>query len=372
MKIAVIGAGPIGLEMGLAAKEAGHEVTVYERGSVGDHVKQWGHVTLFTPWSMNTTERGRRAVAAPVLGDTSVCPTGAEFHSIYLKPLAELLTVREHCTVRDISRPWKRKGDQLASKQRLEAPFQLLIEDPELGERVDQADAVIDCSGVFGDPAPLGTGGAPVPGERNSPLVSYGPVDVGPLAGKRVLLVGDGASATTVLTQLLELEPPAAIAWITPTETVPGFVSPPDDPLPQRKELVDTAKRALDVVEHLPGASIVAVQGNTVVLDGGRELPVDRVIGCTGFRPDHSLSRELQVHVCWGSEGPMKLAGALLAAKGDGPADCLAGGAEGPELLLSPEPNFFILGNKSYGRRSDFLLGVGHRQVEDVVNLLSA
>jgi hypothetical protein len=34
--------------------------------------------------------------------------------------------------------------------------------------------------------------------------------------------------------------------------------------------------------------------------------------------------------------------------------------------LRTPEPGFFILGAKSYGRNSGFLLRAGWRQVDDV------
>jgi hypothetical protein len=209
-----------------------------------------------------------------------------------------------------------------------------------------------------------------VPGERSSP-VRYGPRSVADLGGQTVLLLGDGASAVTVLTDLLALTPAPTIHWVTPHTTVPGFVSPDDDPLPLRRQLVATAKEALKVVQHHPGRSLVYVSPSEVLLDDSTSLAIDTVLSCTGFRPDHSLSRELQVHLCWGSEGPMKLAAALLSAKGDGPADCLAGAPDGPDVLRSPEPNFFVLGNKSYGRRSDFLLGVGHQQVLDVMGLYS-
>ncbi|MCB9675434.1 MAG: NAD(P)-binding domain-containing protein [Alphaproteobacteria bacterium] len=370
MRIAIVGAGPVGLEMALAAREAGHDAVVLEAGAVGEHIASWGHVTLFTPWSMNTTPRGRKALGdAPFLADEAVCPTGAELRDRYLLPLAAQLDVRPNHRVVAVSRHWKPKGAELGNASRTTVPFSLLVDTPD-GEQELVADAVVDASGVFGDPAPLGAGGAPVPGERGNPAVVYGPVDCSGLAGKRVLLVGAGASATTVLRDLLALEPAPEVHWITPDAQVPGFASPPDDPLPQRRELVHVANRALEVVHHLPGAAITRLDGGRVTLDDGGSLQVDTIVACTGFRPDHRLSRELQVHLCWGSEGTMKLAAALLSAKGDGPADCLAGGAEGPDLLKSPEPRFFVLGNKSYGRRSDFLLGVGYRQVDEVLSLL--
>ncbi len=371
MQLAVIGAGPVGLEMALAAREAGHEVVVYEADEVASHVRTWGHVTLFTPWSMNTTPRGRAALGNPdTFEDEAICPTGNAFREQYLLPIAEKLDVRTHHRVVAISRPWKPKGAELGRITRTDTPFQILLDTPD-GEIEAHADVVVDCTGVFGDPAPLGAGGAPVPGERNNPAVRYGPVESDDLAGKKVLLVGAGASATTVLQELLDLSPQPDVHWITPDEQVPGFVSPPDDPLPQRVELVKVARNALETVHHHPGATIARVRGSDVTLGSGDTLSVDAIVCCTGFRPDHSLSRELQVHLCWGSEGPMKLAGALIAAQGDGPADCLAGGAEGPELLKSPEPNFFVIGNKSYGRRSDFLLGVGYRQADEVLQLIA-
>jgi hypothetical protein len=64
----------------------------------------------------------------------------------------------------------------------------------------------------------------------------------------------------------------------------------------------------------------------------------------------------------------MKLAAKLL---GESTADCLAQTSHGSDVLRNPEPNFFILGSKSYGRRNDFLLRVGLEQVTEVMKLLS-
>lgn len=81
------------------------------------------------------------------------------------------------------------------------------------------------------------------------------------------------------------------------------------------------------------------------------------------------MTRELQVHYCWASKGPMKLAVALLSASGAGSGDCLAQQSAVADSLQNLEPNFFIIGMKAYGRGNAFLLRIGYEQVEAIVEL---
>jgi len=376
MRIAVVGAGPIGLEAAAEAEARGHEVEVFEAGQIAEHIRRWGHVTLFTPWRMAVTERGLARLAwAP--DDPDATPRGAELVDQYLAPLAQTLAVHEGHRVLSIARGHLRKGQALGARSRAEDPFRILVAGPD-GEYVAEADAVLDCTGVFGSPAPAGAGGASAPGEAAAVAagrVSHGPVAVDGFAGRDVLLVGDGASAVTTLGGLLALEPPPRITWVTPKTEVPGFTSPDDDVLPSRQALyaLGHGAPARPEVTHRPGVLVdaIALAGDrvSVTLTDGSTAAVDQILSCTGFRPDHALSRELQLHVCWGTEGPMKLAAALLAAS-DGGGDCMSQPAQGADTLRNPEPRFFVLGNKSYGRRSDFLLSIGHQQVRDALNLI--
>ncbi|HHO53661.1 MAG TPA: hypothetical protein ENK18_23015 [Deltaproteobacteria bacterium] len=376
MRIAVIGGGPVGLEAATEAIARGHEAIVYEAERIAAHVRRWGHVTLFTPWSMAVTERGLARIGAS-LPDPEGYPTGAQLVASYLEPLAATLVVREHTRVLQIGRTRVLKGQALGSSSRAKEPFRLIVETPD-GTDVEHADAVFDCTGVFGDPAPAGTGGLAAPGEEaamRAGRLRLGLARVDDLAGARVMLVGAGASAVTLLSDLLGLEPPPEITWVTLQDEVPSFVSPEDDVLPARRALYELGRSAPDhpCVTHHPNAGIdrmfTSPTGTRVTLTDQSSIEVDQVIAATGFRPDHRLSRELQFHVCWGSEGPMRLAAALLASSGDG-GDCLDQPTQGAETLLSPEPRFFVLGNKSYGRRSDFLLKIGHAQVRDALDLL--
>ncbi|MDP9005895.1 MAG: hypothetical protein M3N15_03120, partial [Actinomycetota bacterium] len=102
---------------------------------------------------------------------------------------------------------------------------------------------------------------------------------------------------------------------------------------------------------------------------GPEEVVVDKVLALTGYVGDQSLYRQLQVHECYATAAPMDLSAALLGGAG---GDCLAQVSHGPDVLRNPEPNFFILGMKSYGRVNQYLMRIGWEQVDDVVTLLGA
>jgi hypothetical protein len=56
---------------------------------------------------------------------------------------------------------------------------------------------------------------------------------------------------------------------------------------------------------------------------------------------------------------------------GEAGADCLKTPAFGAEMLMHPEPGFFTLGMKSYGRSPNFLLRTGHEQIATVLDWLA-
>src|SRR4051812_40153301 len=90
-RVAILGAGPIGLEAALCARTLGWTVAVYERGRVGDNLRRWGHVRLFSPFSMNVTPEGKAAIqkangqhSFPGDGD---CLLAKDHVVAYLEPL---------------------------------------------------------------------------------------------------------------------------------------------------------------------------------------------------------------------------------------------------------------------------------------------
>jgi cation diffusion facilitator CzcD-associated flavoprotein CzcO len=388
-RIAIVGAGPIGLEAALAALERGWDCTVYEAaGHPGGNVRDWGHVRLFTPWDMNVSERMRRALPdAPGGGGL---PTGAELASELLDPLAQLPAVaprlRLGTRVEAVAREGLLKHEAIASAERGARRFRLLVSDASGRESVEHADAVIDCTGTYGHPNALGDGGIPAPGERalehriERRLPRFD--DPAEWAGGTTLLTGAGHSAQTAARALAELArdaPGTRVIWAIRSRD-PGWGAVEADPLAERARLTRSAAElaggASDAVEARLGVVTEALApGNgeriAVTLRNGRseEITVDRVLALNGGVGDFSIYRQLQVHECYATSAPMKLSAALLGAAA---GDCLEQESHGPETLTNPEPGFFILGAKSYGRNSQFLMRIGWAQVSDVMGLLAA
>jgi len=388
-RLAIVGAGPIGLDAALYAAGRGHDVHVYERDRVGSHVLAWGHVRMFSPWALDRSREGARALAAAgvELAPDDEFPTGAEYVRRYLAPLAGLPAlagrIHEGTAVVAVAREHAGKSAPFGAARRSH-PLRLLVED-RTGERAVAADAVIDCSGTYGNPRWMGSGGIPAPGERAlRGRITYALEDLAGaagrrLAGRRVLLVGAGHSAATALDGLLGV-PAASILWVTRTARAAPYASPADDPLPERARLAALGNRlasgADPRVERLAGASVERVATRGAALDvtlraAGRVLSVevDHVAAHVGHDPERSIYAELQVHECYATLGPMALSAALLAASG---TDCLAQPDPGPDALEHPEPDFFIAGAKSHGRIPSFLLRDGFRQVRQILRRIES
>ncbi len=414
-----MGAGPVGLEAALRARVEGHQVAVYESGGIGEHFRRYGPVRLFTPFRMNSTELGRerlRATGTRLPADEEIL-TGVGLRERYLLPLSRLPelsgAIAENARVGGIAREGFTKGRSVATggtgdasraegAARAGRPFLLRVEDAHGGARLERADAVIDASGVYATPNATGPGGLPAIGEESlgSLLERHLPDLAGEArsryAGKRTLLLGDGRSAANAVADLDELVRGGGeggqtrVEWIHRDRGGRAFAPIPAselDRLPVLRELDQRAERIAQVapwIRRHAGTSVVSYRAlpsgavEVVLADPTgkeRRLEVDRVLALVGYRPDLSLFRELQIHLCYASEGPMALAAGILSSQAGDPASakgCLEQVSHGPESLKCPEPNFYLLGAKSYGRNPNFLLSLGHQQIEDVMTLLGA
>lgn len=390
LPVAIVGAGPIGLAAAAHLAERDIPFVIYERGTdAGAAVREWGHTRLFSPWEHLVDDAAARLLAdtgwaAPKPGRA---PSGAELVAEYLEPLAAhdaiAPAIRTGVEVRAVTREGM---DRTRTRGRAQAPFALRLRLPD-GTMVDEtARAVIDASGTWGQPNPLGSGGLdPLGWEDVADRVLPALADVlgrdrARLAGRRVVVAGAGHSAANTLIALAALardEPGTTVTWLIRTAAATR-ISASGDELEGRGALGSRLRRLvadgrIAVVdrfeilraENLPGEEGVRLHGRRG--DEAARLDADVVVAATGFRPDLGMLRELRLELDDIVEAPRRLAPLI----DPNVHSCGTVSPHGYRELAHPEPGFFIVGMKSYGRAPTFLLKTGYEQVRSVVAWLA-
>jgi len=383
-------------------------VRLFERGRIGENVRQWGHVGLFTPWKLDRSPLGERLLRerGDKLPDAESSPQGDQLAD-YLLRLASLPELKNKIAaqteVTSLTREAMLKHDFWGDPaRRAQAPFRLMTAGV-AGERVRHFDAVIDATGVYATPNYVGNGGAPCPGElRLRRFIDYAIPDVlgaerARFQGKHTLVVGTGHSAASTLlavAELMDVSSKTRLTWVVRRDAARDgslyYIDPEDISSGRRKlgeranELAQSGRVVLklhtivDALDRRAGTFHVQLSDDSVVECGN-------VCAGVGYRPDPALWSELQVSQHPASGGPGKLAAAIMASNARAGVGLSTGYAEKSgvvdkpeadktqdplELLKLDEPNFFVLGIKSYGRDAGFLMQNGFRQVRDVYRLL--
>ena len=386
LPIAVIGAGPVGLAAAANLVSRGLAVKVYEAGTeAGASIRDWGHVRLFSPWVYNVDPAARSLLmkAGWQVPEATAYPTGEDLVREYLVPLSrttELAPVIEYgARVRGIGR---RGIDKVVSRDRELHPFELTIVDSDGRVRRELARAVIDASGTWTSPNPLGAGGVAAEGEEAlADRIAHGIPDVlgrdrARYAGRTTVVVGAGHSAANVLLDLVELaaaEPATAAIWLTRSNNLSRVYGAANDQLAARGDLGQRLRQLVEaggikLVTSFAATAVREEDGQLTIdgetPDGLRSVSsVDQIVVCTGQRPDLTLTRELRVELDpW-----------LESAKALGPMidpnlhSCGSVPPHGHRELSHPEPGFYTVGIKSYGRAPTFLMLTGYEQARSVV-----
>ena len=373
-RVIVIGAGPMGLEAALLCAARGHDVTVLEQHDVGDALRRWGPTRCFSPFAMNLSARARALFGRRAGGRRAL--TGPEVAERVLVPLSRAAPlagrVRTRHRVVSVGRARMRRDELAGHPLRSERSFRLLVDTPE-DERVFEADAVLDASGVYGQPLPLGAGGLFAVGERGlgARIVRHLGELHARLPGwreKRVLVAGHGHSAAHAVA--LVAERVASLTWALRTPNARPVADVAADPLPERAAIVARANAIAAAppqhvrIERRAHVEEIAEEGGAlaVTLSGERRLVVDEIVALTGYRPDTSLASELAIELSPASEGAGRLARAIANV-----TDCLTVPSVSARDLESGEPGFALVGHKSYGRSRAFLLQTGLQQLETIV-----
>ncbi|MFF7042515.1 NAD(P)-binding domain-containing protein [Streptomyces massasporeus] len=382
LPVVVVGAGPVGLATAARLVERGIEPLVLEAGpSAGTAVRGWAHVRLFSPWSEITDPAAEKLLAPTgwTRPDGSAYPTGGDWAEDYLQPLADVLAdrIRYGATAVGVARAGR---DRIVDAGRDEQPFTVHIALADGREERISARAVVDASGTWSTPSPMGADGLPALGEKSAAdRISYRVPDLsdpavrGRYAGRRTAVVGSGASAFTALAALADLaedEPGTHAVWILRRGiTGSTFGGGEADQLPARGALGLRAKAAVEAghAGTATGFRTRAVErdGDRLVLvdDDGRRLdPVDEVIVLTGFRPDLSFLSEVRL----GLDERLQAPTALAPLIDPNVHSCGTVYPHGVNELSHPEQGVYLVGMKSYGRAPTFLAMTGYEQVRSV------
>ncbi|RJT75434.1 flavoprotein [Arthrobacter cheniae] len=385
LPIAVIGAGPIGLSAAAHLLEQGLTPIVFEQGdSVGAAVRQWAHIRLFSPWQYNIDPAARRLLETTGWFEPrqTALPYGRELVESYLEPLAALPAIKETLHLESRVTAVTRLGmDKTRTKGRDTTPFLVRVSGPE-GTVDHLVRAVIDASGTWSQPNPLGQAGLKASGEGKAarfitkPLPDVVGTERGRFAGKTVMVVGAGHSAANTLINLGQVaknEPGTRILWaVRGSGSAQRLYGGGDlDGLPARGALGSRLKTLVTdgVIELVTNFTITNLDATDTGLavtastpDGPRTIDVDVLVPATGFRPNLDILRELRLELDPAVEAPRAL-GPLIDPEFH---SCGTVPAHGADVLAHPEKDFYLVGMKSYGRAPTFLLATGYEQVRSV------
>ncbi|GAB3257329.1 NAD(P)/FAD-dependent oxidoreductase [Chitinimonas naiadis] len=386
--VAVLGAGPVGLAAAAHLLSRGITPTVFEASDeVGHSFQSVAHVPLFSPWRYNLDRASRSLLElsgwqAP---DLDTLPTAGDLHLRYLRPLGEVLAGHIQLSSRVLS--LSRRGmDKIKTSGRDQTPFVIrVVQQGEVREHL--AGAVIDATGTWSKPNPLGANGLPAIGEAaHSDHIFYGVPDVlgrhrTRYAGKTVLVVGAGHSAANALLNLAELSHQDAttrVHWAVRGNNLRRVFGGGDaDQLPARgalglrlQQLIKNGQLTVHS-EFRTQALQAGAEGLTVVAEtplGIVDLKgIDEIVCATGSRPDLELSRELRVRLdAW-----LESTEALAPLIDPNEHSCGTVRPHGHRELAHPEPGFYIVGSKSYGRAPTFLMATGYEQVRSIAAALA-
>ncbi|MQA10255.1 MAG: SidA/IucD/PvdA family monooxygenase [Pseudonocardiaceae bacterium] len=388
LPVVVVGAGPIGLAAAAELVERGQEPLVLERAErAGAGVLQWQHVRLFSRWAELVDPAARRLLESGGWRhpDEESYPTGGEWAERYLRPLAAALgeRVRFGAEVVGVAR---RGRDRVVDAGRESEPLTVHIRGASgVEERLD-ARAVIDASGTWGTPNPLGGDGLPALGEAASAeRIAYSMPDLAEqstrerYAGRHVVVAGSGHSALTALVafdQLAAQDPDTRITWLMRRGQIgEAFGGGTADQLPARGALGQRARAAVEagriaVVTGFRTATVERDGQHRIALvstEGYRVEAVDEVVVLTGFRPDLSWLSEVRLSLDATLQAPTALAPLI----DPNVHSCGTVYPHGVAELSHPEPGLFLAGMKSYGRAPTFLALTGYEQVRSIAAALA-
>lgn len=386
LPIAIIGAGPVGLAAAAHLLKQNLPFIVFETGSsVGQNILSWSHVRVFSPWKYNIDQVAKELLeqtdwVAPNEGEL---PTGRELVEYYFRPLANLPQIKPYIHLNSKVLSIGRKGlDKMKNRGRERKPFSIKVQEHE-NIHYYEAKAVIDATGTWNQPNPIGSGGVFAEGEQElNKHIFYGIPNVKAeylerYKNKNVVVVGGGHSAINALLDLADIQkkyPKTQLNWVLRKDNMNKLYGG------KQKDALE-ARGALGIrIEQLVNSGKLNVytpfyilkltkkeDGIQIIGDLNGEIEainqIDEIISNTGSRPNLEMIREVRTDLDASLESVFDLAQLI----DPNVHSCGTVRPHGEKELRHPENDFYIVGSKSYGRAPTFLMATGYEQVRSIV-----
>ncbi|CAL2080630.1 Glutamate synthase [Tenacibaculum sp. 190524A02b] len=390
LPIAIIGGGPVGLAAAAHLTIKNIPFIVFEAGqSVGQNMLSWSHVRVFSPWKYNIDKAAKELLEQTnwIAPDEEGLPTGKELVEDYFRPLANLPQIKPNIHLNAKVLSVGRKGlDKVKTWGREDKPFSIKVKENEVINYYE-AKGVIDATGTWNQPNPIGSGGVYAEGEQElADHIFYGIPNVKEdhlerYKNKNIAVVGGGHSAINALLDLAEIQkeyPETQLNWILRKDSMDKvYGGKQDDALEARgalgiriEQLVNSGKLNVYTPFHILKLT-KEERGIQVIGDLNGEMKaiknVDEIISNTGSRPNLDMIREVRIDLDSSLESVFDLAELI----DPNIHSCGTVRPHGEKELRHPEKDFYIVGSKSYGRAPTFLMATGYEQVRSIVAYLA-
>jgi len=327
-EVAIVGGGPIGLELAAALQEVGTDYVLFEAQQIGHTISTWPRHTHF----FSTAER--IAIAGVPIPFADHAHITGEQYLAYLRAVVQQLDLEINAYERVIT------------LQRAERSFQLATE-TRTGKHAYRAQHIVLAIGDMG-----GINRLNIPGE-DLPQVTHLLDDPHRMFRQRLLVVGGGNSA-------LEF---AARCWRAGAQVSLSYRRAKFNPLFVKSALLEDFRTLTreDKIHFLPRTIPVEIGPRYVTLaptrrgsltDGERtQHRTDFVLLCTGYQADLSLFEQ---------------AGVTLDRPGPVPRF-------DPETMETDVPGLYVAGTAANGNQSRHKLFIEttHHHVTKIVNHIS-
>jgi thioredoxin reductase (NADPH) len=262
MKVAVIGAGPIGLELAVALKHAGIDYVQLDAGQIGATMSWYPLEMVFH------SSADRIAIAGVPIQIPDQQKPKREEYLAYLRAIVQQFAL-------DV-----RTYERVEQARRLDdGRFELRTRGVD-GEHTYGVDAIVLAIGAMHTPRLLGISG------ESLPHVSHYFHEPHAYFGKRLLIVGGRNSAVEAAIRCQRAGAQVTISYRG--EEIDASVK--FWLLPEIRGMIRDGR-----VRFLPRTSPVEIRGGSVLLDSGESVAADFVLLLTGYRQDPALFEQLGV-----------------------------------------------------------------------------